>query len=173
MNWPKEYLAAIHSGEEVVSRKVRAVYERECSWMDNPPTDFPFYFDPERGEHHIEFIERFCKHSKGRMARKPVRLELFQKAKLQLVFSWVEKETDLRRFREVIDIRGRKCGKSTETAAVEWDMLLNDGEGGAEIYCTANKKDQAMIVFNEAANMRSQSPALKAITKKRQWLSLS
>lgn len=168
MNWPKEYLAAIHSGEEVVSRKVRAVYERECSWMDNPPTDFPFYFDPERGEHHIEFIERFCKHSKGRMARKPVRLELFQKAKLQLVFGWVEKETDLRRFREVIDIRGRKCGKSTETAAVEWDMLLNDGEGGAEIYCTANKKDQSMIVFNEAANMRSQSPALKAITKKRQ-----
>ena len=168
MNWPKEYLAAIHSGEEVVSRKVRAVYERECSWMDNPPTDFPFYFDPERGEHHIEFIERFCKHSKSRMARKPVRLELFQKAKLQLVFGWVEKETDLRRFREVIDIRGRKCGKSTETAAVEWDMLLNDGEGGAEIYCTANKKDQSMIVFNEAANMRSQSPALKAITKKRQ-----
>lgn len=168
MNWPKEYLAAIYSGEEVVGHKVRAVYERECGWMDNPPTDFPFYFDPERGEHHIEFIERFCKHSKGRMARKPVRLELFQKAKLQLVFGWVEKETDLRRFREVIDIRGRKCGKSTETAAVEWDMLLNDGEGGAEIYCTANKKDQSMIVFNEAANMRSQSPALKAITKKRQ-----
>lgn len=168
MNWPKEYLAAIYSGEEVVGHKVRAVYERECGWMDNPPQDFPFYFDPERGEHHIEFIERFCKHSKGRMARKPVRLELFQKAKLQLVFGWVEKETDLRRFREVIDIRGRKCGKSTETAAVEWDMLLNDGEGGAEIYCTANKKDQSMIVFNEAANMRSQSPALKAITKKRQ-----
>lgn len=168
MNWPKEYLAAIYSGEEVVGHKVRAVYERECGWMDNPPPDFPFYFDPERGEHHIEFIERFCKHSKGRMARKPVRLELFQKAKLQLVFGWVEKETDLRRFREVVDIRGRKCGKSTETAAVEWDMLLNDGEGGAEIYCTANKKDQSMIVFNEAANMRSQSPALKAITKKRQ-----
>lgn len=168
MNWPKEYLAAIYSGEEVVGHKVRAVYERECGWMDNPPPDFPFYFDPERGEHHIEFIERFCKHSKGRMARKPVRLELFQKAKLQLVFGWVEKENDLRRFREVIDIRGRKCGKSTETAAVEWDMLLNDGEGGAEIYCTANKKDQSMIVFNEAANMRSQSPALKAITKKRQ-----
>lgn len=168
MNWAKEYYAAICAGDEVVSRKVREVYERECGFMDNPPPDFPYYFDPERGEHHIGFMERFCKHSKGRMARRPIEFELFQKAKLQLVFGWVEKGTDLRRFREVIDIRGRKCGKSTETAAVEWDMLLNDNESGAEIYCTANKKDQAMVVFNEAANMRMQSAALRAVTRKRQ-----
>jgi phage terminase large subunit-like protein len=47
-------------------------------------------------------------------------------------------------------------------------MMIADGESGAEVYCTANKKDQASIVFNEAVNMRSQSPALRAITKKRQ-----
>lgn len=168
MNWPKEYLRAIQAGEEVVSNKVKAVYAREVGWMDNPPPDFPFYFDEDAGQRPIDFIEKFCCHSKGKWGGKPVILELFQKAKLQLVFGWREKETGLRRIREVVDIRGRKCGKSTETAGVEQYMLIADGEMGAEIYCTANKLDQAKIIFNEAVNMRSQSPALRAVTKKRQ-----
>lgn len=168
INYPKEYLKAIQSGEEVVSDKVRAVYERECGWMDNPPADFPYYFDEEEGSKHIEFIETFCKHSKGKFARQNLKLELFQKAKLQLVFGWRHKITRLRRFKEVVDIRGRKCGKSTETAAAEWDIFLNDGENGPEVYCTANKKDQANLIYAECVNMRLQSPALKETTKKRQ-----
>ena len=168
MNWVKEYLKAIQSGDEVVSIKIRKVYEREVSWIENPPKDFPFYFDEKTGQRPIEFIEKFCKHSKGKWGRLPFKLELFQKAKLQLAFGWLEKETNKRRFREVGDIRGRKCGKSSETAGVELYMLIADGESGAEIYCTSNKKEQAAIVFNEAANMRSQSPAIKSLTKKRQ-----
>ncbi len=167
-NYPREYLEAIHSGSEVVSDKVRAVYEREIGYMDNPPEDFPYYFDEAEGYRHIEFIERFCKHSKGKFARQSMKLELFQKAKIQLAFGWRHKETKLRRFREVFDVRGRKCGKSTETAAVEWDVFLNDRENGPEIYCTANKKDQANLIYQECVNMRLQSPELKAITTKRQ-----
>ena len=122
VNWPEQYLNAIHSGDEVVSTKVRETYEREVGFMKNPPKDFPYYFDPERGNHHIGFIEKFCRMSKGSSAKKQIRVELFQKAKLQLVFGWVEKGTNFRRFKEVDDYRGRKCGKSTETAAVEWDI---------------------------------------------------
>ena len=168
INYPALYLAAIKSGEEVVSKKVRAVYEREVGWMHNPPEDFPYYFDAKEGNRHIEFIERFCKHSKGKFAGQPVKLELFQKAKIQLVFGWLKKSNNKRRFRKVVDIRARKCGKSTETAAVSWDVFLNDKEAGPEVYCTANKKDQANIIYNECVNMRLQSPELKAITKKRQ-----
>ena len=167
-NYPKEYLEKIRSGEEVVSNKVRAVYEREVGWMEKPPADFPFYFDEKEGLRHIVFIERFCKHSKGRFAGMPMKLELFQRAKIQLAFGWRWKGTKLRRFREVVDIRARKCGKSTETAAVEWDVFLNDRENGPEVYCTANKKDQANLIYSECVNMRIQSPELKAITKKRQ-----
>lgn len=165
MNWPKEYLKAIHAGDEVVSLKVKTVYERECKWMDDDA--FPFYFDEKTGQRPIDFIEKFCKHSKGKWGKQPIKLELFQKAKLQLVFGWLDKQTHKRRFREVVDIRGRKCGKSTETAAVELFVLIADGENGAEIYCTANKRDQAALIMNEAINMRQQSPAIASITKKR------
>ncbi|HNX82166.1 MAG TPA: terminase large subunit [Candidatus Omnitrophota bacterium] len=168
MNWVKAYLAAIDRGEEIVSQKVAAVYRRETGWIDNPPADFPFYFDEAEGERHIDFIEKFCRHSKGRFARQPFLLELFQKAKIQLVFGWRYKNTRIRRITEVVDIRGRKCGKSSETAAVEWSMLLNDGEYGAEIYCAANKRDQANLIYHEAVNMRLQSPELAAVTRKRQ-----
>src|SRR5690606_37140632 len=39
--------------------------------------------------------------------------------------------------------------------------------GGAEAYCVATKLDQARIVFSEAVNMVSQSPALRKHLKKR------
>lgn len=168
MNWAKEYLNAIHKGKEVVSIKVNAVYEREVGWMKNPPKDFPFYFDEEAGQRPIEFIETYCKHSKGKWAKKLIELELFQKAKIQLVYGWKEKDTDHRRIREVVDVRGRKCGKSTETAGVEMYALIADGESGAEVYCCANKLDQSKLIFNEAVNMRLQSDAIKSITDKRQ-----
>lgn len=167
-NYVEEYEYKINSGEINACEKIKAVYEREVSFIKNPPKDFPYYFDPERGNRHIEFMETFCKQSKSPFAGKPIKFELFQKAKLQLVFGWVQKDSGLRRFREVDDIRGRKNGKSTETAAVEWDIAVNDGEMGGEIYCTANKKDQARAIFDECSNMRTQSPELKAISKKRQ-----
>jgi len=165
MNWAKAYLEAIRSGQEVVSLKVRKVYERECAWMDDP--DFEFRFDEEKGNRPIEFIERFCRHYEGEWAGKKIELELFQKAKIQLVFGWVD-DNGFRRFREVIDVRGRKCGKSTETAAVELYCLVADGEGGAQVCCTANKKDQASIIFKSAVAMRQQSKELRLITRKRQ-----
>lgn len=168
MNWVQEYQMSIESGETAACQKIKAVYKRESEWIKNPPVDFPFYFDEDVGQRPIDFIETYCRHSKGRWGRLPFKLELFQKAKLQLVFGWLEKDTGKRRFREVVDIRGRKCGKSSETAAVELYCLIADGETGAEVYCTANKLDQSRLIFNEAVNMRAQSPALRSVTKKRQ-----
>lgn len=166
MNWPREYLKAIESGAEVVSFKVREVYKREVAWMDDD--DFPFYFDEAAGQRPIDFIETFCRHYEGEWAGQQIKLELFQKAKIQLAYGWKEKDTGFRRFREVIDIRGRKNGKSTETAAVELYSLVADGEGGAQVWCTANKKDQAKIIFNAAVAMLEQSKQLQSILKKRQ-----
>ena len=168
MNWPKIYLEMIRSGETVASAKVRAVYERECGWMDAPPPGFHFYFDEAAGQRHIDFMQKFCRQSKGKAGRTLIKFEPFQLAKMQLIFGWLEKDTGKRRFREVFDVRGRKCGKSTETAAVLHDMLINDKESGPEIYCAANSRDQADQVFSEAANMRMQSPALRSVEKKRQ-----
>lgn len=166
MNYVEEYYACIERGEIVVSRRVKKVYDRLVKQMRNPDADFPYYFDEEIGERPIYFIEKYCKQAQGTLGA-PLRLELFQKAFIQLVFGWLEKGTGFRRFREVMLLLARKNGKSTLLAAIALYMLIADMEGAAEIYSVATKKDQAKILFTAAVNMIKQSPELRAIIKKR------
>lgn len=64
-------------------------------------------------------------------------------------------------------IEGRKNGKTTETAAVENDMLVNDGEGSPQIYNIATMLDQAKLGFNACYKMIKQSPLLSKHIRKR------
>lgn len=164
-NYILEYWEKIQSGEIVACKRLKQQYQKLVEEIRNPRD--PWVFDLEKANQPIEFIERFCKHSKGKWIGKPVKLELFQKAKLQAIFGFVHKETGLRRCREVFTLEGRKNGKSTEMAALGLYMLVGDGEGGAECYTVATKRDQARIVFTEAVNMVSQSPALSKHIRKR------
>ena len=161
----EEYWQQIQSGKIVACKRTIQQYEKLISELQNPRD--PWVFDLDKANQPIEFIERFCKHSKGKWIGKPVKLELFQKAKIQAVYGFVHKDTGLRRCREVFTCVGRKNGKSTEKAATGNYMLVGDGEGGSEVYSVATKRDQARIVFSEAVNMISQSPALSKHVKKR------
>lgn len=164
MNWVKEYYRRIKSGDIITSRRVKAVYERLVKEMGDDST--PYYFDEETGERPILFIETFCKQSQGTIGA-PLKLELFQKAFIQLLFGWLEKDTGYRRFRETLFLCGRKNGKSTLLSGIALYMLVADYEGAAEIYSVATKKDQAKKVLTEAVNMIKQSPELRAVLKKR------
>ena len=164
MNWVKEYYRHIKSGDIITSRRVKAVYERLVKEMGDD--SIPYYFDEETGERPITFIETFCKQSQGTIGA-PLKLELFQKAFIQLLFGWLEKDTGYRRFRETLFLCGRKNGKSTLLSGIALYMLVADYEGAAEIYSVATKKDQAKKVLTEAVNMIKQSPELRAVLKKR------
>jgi phage terminase large subunit-like protein len=165
MNWILEYWKEIENGSIIVSQKVRKIYERLAKEIENPKGDW--VFDEEKANRPIEFIERFCKQSKGEWIGQPVRLQLFQKAYISALFGFVHKETGLRRFKETLFLVARKNGKSTLLSGIALYMLMADGEGGAEVYSVATKKDQARIVFTEAVNMVKQSPALSRHLKKR------
>ena len=164
MNWVKEYYRRIKSGDIITSRRVKAVYERLVKEMGDD--SIPYYFDEETGERPITFIETFCKQSQGTIGA-PLKLELFQKAFIQLLFGWLEKDTGYRRFRETLFLCGRKNGKSTLLSGIALYMLVADYEGAAEIYSVATKKDQAKKVLTEAVYMIKQSPELRAVLKKR------
>lgn len=166
MNYVLEYWREIKKGSVVVSERVRAVYSRLAREIEHPAKNFPYYFDEEAGERPILFAERFCKQSQGVIGA-PLKLELFQKAYIQALFGFLEKETGYRRFRETMFLVGRKNGKSTLLAAIALYLLIADHEGAAEIYSVATKKDQARKVLTEAVNMVKQSPELRAVLKKR------
>ena len=164
MNYIREYYNKIQSGEVVVSEKVSKVYKKLLHEIEHPGKHI---FDEKKAERPIEFIERFCKHSKGEWAGHAIKLELFQKAYISALFGFIDKDTGLRRFRETLFMVGRKNGKSTLLAGIALYMLIGDHEPGAEIYSVATKKDQARIIFDETRNMVSQSPQLRSLIRKR------
>ena len=164
MNYVKEYLKQIEAGTILAGKRVTKIYKSLVYQMDNPGR---YIFDEAKGSRPVEFIERYCKHSKGEWAGQAVRLELFQKAYIQALFGFIDKETGLRRFKESFFMVARKNGKSTMLAGIALYMMVADGEAGAEIYSTATKKDQAKIIFDEVANMVTQSPDLRKHIKKR------
>lgn len=167
MNYIIEYWKEIESGKCVVSRRVKKQYQELVRRIEQPDTGARYMFDEKRALRPIEFIERFCKHSKGEWAGKPVVLELFQKAFISALFGFVDKATGLRQYREAMFYVARKNGKSTMLAGIALYMLVADGEAGAEIYSAATKRDQAKLIFEEAFNMVKQNVQLRELLKKR------
>ena len=160
-NYIREYYEKIINGEIKTSKKVIKQYEWLIKELDNPKLlGENWIFDVERASYPIIFIEEFCKRTQGSNIGKPIELALFQKAKIQAVYGFVDKITGLRRCREVATIEGRKNGKTTESGALSLYALMGDGEGGAEVYFVASKRDQAKKGFVEAQNMIKQSPEL-------------
>lgn len=124
-----------------------------------------YHFDYDIAKRHTDFIEKFCKLPSGNIGE-PLKLELFQKARLQALFGFVD-DNDIRQYNECFIIEGRKNGKTTETAAVEIDLLLNDKEGSPQIYNLATMLDQAKLGFNAAHKMIMQNPVLSKWVRKR------
>lgn len=164
MNYIKQYNDLLERGEIPACRRIKAVYARLAKECDTPGR---YVFDEAKASRPIAFIEKFCRHSKGEWAGKPVALELFQKAFIQALFGFVDVQTGLRRYREAFFLVGRKNGKSTLLAGLALYMLIADGEGGAEVYSTATKYAQARLLFDECHNMIKQSPALSKHIRKR------
>ena len=137
-----EYWGAIERGEEVVSEKVKKTYKKIVYDLTDKSSEF--FYSYTRANHVIEFIENYCKHSKGKMGGKPVILELWEKALLATIFGFIDIE-GFRKYREAILIVGKKNGKSLIASCVGLYLQIGDGEAGPEIYAVATKRDQAKI----------------------------
>ena len=162
-NYIVKYNDAIQGGKIIAGEKIKRLYKQLAK--DSKRKRGTYLFDIKRASRVIYFVETFCRQSKGDMG-KPIKLELFQKAALQAIFGFVDKE-GRRKYNEVLWIMARKNGKSCLLSAIGLYMMLGDKEGGAEVDCVASKKDQAKIVFDVARNMVSQSPYLAKYIKKR------
>ena len=159
-NYIQEYHHKIQTGEIVVGRWVRLLYDKITAGL----RDGLFFFDAKKANRAIEFIETFCHHCEGR--NDLITLELWQKSTVCLMFGIVD-EDGLRIFREVFLVMGRKNGKSLFASAVIAYMTYLDGEYGARVYCLAPKLEQAAIVYENFHKMVTQEHELSDLAKKR------
>jgi phage terminase large subunit-like protein len=152
-----EYWEDIQSGKEVVGFKIRKTYEKLVYDLTNDKSEY--FYSHSRANHVIEFIENFCKHSKGKMGGKPVILELWEKAMLAGIFGFIDIEGN-RKYSEALLIVGKKNGKSLISSCVGLYLQVGDNEPGPEVYAVATKRDQAKIIWGEAKRMVRKSPTL-------------
>lgn len=152
-----EYWAQIQSGEQIVSQKIYKTYKKIVYDIEH---EDEFFYSNKRANHIIEFIENFCRHSKGKMGGKPVILELWEKAMLASIFGFVNIE-GIRKYNFACLIIGKKNGKSLLASCIGLYLQIADGEAGPEIYAVATKKDQSKIIWSEAKKMVKKSPALR------------
>lgn len=152
-----EYWQEIQNKKVIVCDKLYRTYKKVINDLNNPGE---FFYSNKRANHIIEFIENFCRHSKGKMGGKPVILELWEKAMLATIFGFINID-GIRKYQFAELIIGKKNGKSLLASCVGLYLQVADGEPGPEIYSVATKKDQAKIIWQESKRMVKKSPSLR------------
>ena len=147
----------------IMPNRVRAVYERLIKEINSGH----IVYHQDKTDRVITFIEKFCRHSKGRFAGKKFELLQYQKAFIGAVFGCYTPEGK-RLIQQAFTVIGRKNGKTTLLAAINLFMFLVD-TAGAEVYTAATTYAQARILFDEALNMVQQNPALSNVVTKRRF----
>lgn len=121
-------------------------------------------FNQDRADRAVQFIQSL-KHSVGEWAGKPfVLMDWQRKQIIEPLFGTLNPD-GTRQYRTIYIELPRKNGKTSTAAPIALYLLYADDEPGAQIYSAANDRDQASLVFNVAAPMVKQSPALKRRSK--------
>ena len=161
------YWEEIQTGGVVVGKWIRQLYDviirgiAEGRWK----------YDDRLAQNAVNFIERFCHHYKGALAPRRIRLSLWQRAAISVIFGIVD-ESGKRQFTEVFWVVGRKQGKTLLAAAIATYMAYAAGEYGSELYMLAPKIDQSDLVYSAVEfNVRAE-PELNAITKSTKYRGL-
>ncbi len=111
-----------------------------------------YHYDSSNAHVRIEFTETLCKQSKNRFYGKPLKLMKWEKALLEVIYSF-KKPNGLRKYKQILLLIARKNGKTTLSAAdCNTDLFI--GSGGQDICCSSNDDAQADLVFQEIDSMR-------------------
>lgn len=159
-NYIYEYYAKISSGEIIVGKWIKKIFEIIINGLQTQE----YFFNAKAANKAIKFIETFCHHSKGR--NDLITLELWQKAIVSTIFG-IQDAEKIRVFREIFIVIGRKNGKSLFASALIAYMAYLEPEYGQEIYCLAPKLDQAALVYDGFYQMVQAEEELEELAKKR------
>lgn len=162
-----EYCVLVLTGKYIAGNKTKQSCIRHLKDLHRIGNeDFPYIYKPKRAKTVIRFTESLPD-TKGNFHK----LAKFQKFIISSVRGWFDKDDNLR-FKKVFISMSRKQGKSIIVAGLTLYAFLFDKEPreGRQIFCAANSKDQASIVFKmiwkQLAYLRVNDDELEKATKK-------
>lgn len=155
------YARSIVGGDIPANKWVRLACKRHLDDLRKSKEDdsYKYYFDKAKAERACKFIQ-YLPHTKGKWAaeRKKLELEPWQLFFIAVIFGWIRKKDDTRRYRRALLFVPRKNGKSALASGIGLYMLAADNEYGAEVYSGATNEKQAWEVFRPAKLMAERTP---------------
>lgn len=161
-NWIYIYYKMMQNGDVVVGKWIRLWYEIVMQGL----LDRTWFFDQKRAAEVINFIERYCHHHEGPLAPGLLKLEPWQKAEDSVIYGIVD-SSGHRQFREIVEIMGRKQGKTAHIAARGCYHLFKNGGYGARVMIGAPKLDQARLCYEGIYQTIRKEPMMERLTKRR------
>jgi len=161
-NWILTYYQQIQDGSVTVGSWIRKWYEIIVHGLEEKR----WTFDQKKANAAINFIERYCHHHEGPLAPGLMKLEIWQKAFLSIVFGIMDLE-GRRQFREIILIIGRKQGKTAIMSGIGCYHLFVDGGYGSRVYVCAPKLEQARLCYEGIYQTIRKEPMMERLTKRR------
>ena len=161
-NFILKYYQAIEDGSVIVGKWIRLLYEYIIEGLRKKS----FFYDHKKASKAISFIERFCRHHEGELGGQLIKLELWQKAFISVLFGIVDKN-GYRQFNEILLVMARKQGKTLLASAIATYEAYADGEYGARVYMAAPKLQQANICYDQCYQTIKKEPELEKFAKKR------
>ncbi|WP_418290964.1 terminase TerL endonuclease subunit [Massilicoli timonensis] len=157
INYEKTYLwqyrEAIRNGEILAGQEMIMELDNLIHDWDNPE----YIYDIRDAYIRIDFIENCVKLTKSPFYGKPFILLLWQKALIEVAYSFKMKSIDtgewVDRFQEILLIISRKCGKTELIAALELCELIL-GEAGSNIICSGTNDAIADLCYQSVDTMR-------------------
>lgn len=143
-----QYAADVLAGKLIAGEFVKLSCKRHMEDIErSKAAPYKYYFDVEQAERIIDFAETLTI-AEGE-EEQSVECYEFQCFILGSINGWRTKTGGYRRFRTSYIQLGRQNGKSFLNGILAAYYGNFDRYKYGQIYCTATKKDQSMIVFNE------------------------
>lgn len=144
-----QYREAIRRGEIIAGMELIMELDKLIADMDNPR----YVYDTRDAQERIDFIEGCIRLTKSPFYGKPMTLMLWQKAFIEVVYSFKMADTGFDRFQQILLLIARKNGKSETCSALALTELII-GPDGADIVCSSNDDTQASIIYDAIDTMR-------------------
>ena len=145
--------------EEIRQGKIKAGADM-IDELDNLIADLKnpeYIYDTRDAEMRIDFIEHCIRLTKAPFYNKPMKLLLWQKAFIEVVYSFKMRSLDsgewVDRFQEILMLIARKNGKSELIAALQLTELFLGGEG-IDIVCSGTNDGTADLAYQAIDTMR-------------------
>lgn len=155
MSYLLEYREAIRRGEEIVGEEMLMELDNLIEDLDNSE----YIYDKTKSDIIISFIENCCKLTKAPFYGKPFKLLPWQKAFIEVSYSFKIKSIDTNdwvdRFREILLLIARKNGKTELIAAIILAELLLFGNG-AQLVCSGTNDKIASLCYDTVKAMIAQ-----------------